>query len=108
MSRVGYGFLGVPDVKEIASVSRRAEVLGFDPIWMTETTFTREAISPLAAIAASTSKMKVHEWVSLFEEHLHQGRCRSYVSEHSLICGSARNQSENRLNRLAPVGWTRL
>ncbi len=57
MKRIGLGFLGEPGAGEIVRIAKKAEERGFDSVWMCETRFTRDAISPLAGIATSTRKV---------------------------------------------------
>lgn len=59
MGKIGLGFLGEPRVQDAVNIARRAEGLGFDSFWWSETRFTRDAITPLAAIAAATSRARL-------------------------------------------------
>jgi 5,10-methylenetetrahydromethanopterin reductase len=40
-------------------LAKRAEDLGFESIWLTETRFTRDAITTAAAVAAATSRVRI-------------------------------------------------
>jgi 5,10-methylenetetrahydromethanopterin reductase len=40
-------------------LAKRAEDLGFDSIWLTETRFTRDAITTAAAVAAATNRVRI-------------------------------------------------
>jgi 5,10-methylenetetrahydromethanopterin reductase len=57
--RLGFGFLGAPAVPEMAMLAQRAEALGYESIWVAETRLTRDAITPAAAIAASTTRILI-------------------------------------------------
>jgi 5,10-methylenetetrahydromethanopterin reductase len=59
LSRIGYGFLGGPKTTEIVNVAKKAETQGFESLWFSETRFTRDAITPLAAMALSTTRAKL-------------------------------------------------
>lgn len=59
MSRTGIAFLGEPSVGEMVRLACRAEALGYDSVWATETRFTRDALVPCAAIAQATSTIRV-------------------------------------------------
>ncbi len=41
------------------SLAKRAEDLGFESVWLTETRFTRDAITTAAAVAAATSRVRI-------------------------------------------------
>jgi 5,10-methylenetetrahydromethanopterin reductase len=58
-SRTGLLFLGAPAVPEMVSLARRAEAAGFESAWVAETRLTRDAITPVAAIAVATERMRV-------------------------------------------------
>ena len=57
--RVGFGLPGQPSPREMMRLARRAEDLGFESIWLTETRFTRDAITTAAAVAAATSRVRI-------------------------------------------------
>lgn len=57
--RLGIGFLGAPAVPEMVKAAKRAEELGYESIWVSETRFTRDGFAPVAAIAAATHTVKV-------------------------------------------------
>ena len=57
--RLGLAFAGAPAVPEMVRLARRAEQQGFDSVWMAETRMTRDAIAPVAAMAAATERIKV-------------------------------------------------
>jgi 5,10-methylenetetrahydromethanopterin reductase len=51
--------LGEPKASEIVEIARKSEALGFDSLWMCETRFTRDAVSPLAAMAMVTTRARL-------------------------------------------------
>ncbi len=57
--RTGLLFLGAPAVPEMVSLARRAEAAGFESAWVAETRLTRDAITPVAAIALGTERMRI-------------------------------------------------
>ncbi len=57
--RTGLLFLGAPAVTEMVSLARRAEAAGFESAWVAETRLTRDAITPAAAIALETERLRV-------------------------------------------------
>ena len=57
--RVGFGLPGQPSPREMMHLARRAEELGFESVWLTETRFTRDAITTSAAVAAATSDVRI-------------------------------------------------
>lgn len=59
MKRIAYGLLGEPAVDGMAKLSARAEELGYDSIWLTETRFTRDAITTAAAVGLATRSVKI-------------------------------------------------
>jgi 5,10-methylenetetrahydromethanopterin reductase len=59
VDRIGLELAGEPSVHEMISIARVAEDLGYDSVWLTETRFTRDAVTTAAAIAASTSRLRV-------------------------------------------------
>ncbi len=57
--RTGLLFLGAPAVPKMVSLARRAEAAGFESAWIAETRLTRDAITPAAAIALGTERLRV-------------------------------------------------
>lgn len=57
--RVGLELAGEPTVPEMIRIAKDAEALGIDSIWLTETRFTRDAVTTAAAIAANTTRVRV-------------------------------------------------
>jgi 5,10-methylenetetrahydromethanopterin reductase len=57
--RLGLIFAGAPRVPEMVELACRAEDRGFESVWMAETRITRDAVSPVAAIAQATKRIKV-------------------------------------------------
>lgn len=58
-SRTGLLFLGAPAVPEMVKLARRAEAAGFESAWVAETRLTRDAITPVAAVALATKRMRI-------------------------------------------------
>jgi 5,10-methylenetetrahydromethanopterin reductase len=58
-ARLGLAFLGAPAIPEMVALARRAEDAGFESIWVAETRITRDAVVPLAAIAAATTRVRL-------------------------------------------------
>ena len=58
-TRTGLLFLGAPAVPEMVSLARRAEAAGFESAWVAETRLTRDAITPVAALALATERMRI-------------------------------------------------
>src|SRR5947209_19352887 len=59
MERIGLELAGEPSVGEMMILARRAEDLGYESIWLTETRFTRDAVTTAAAAAAATSRVQI-------------------------------------------------
>ena len=59
MSKVGFGFLDRPEVREQLRLAAKAEVLGYDSLWVTETRLARDAISVLGGMAATTERVRL-------------------------------------------------
>lgn len=59
MARIGLELSGEPSVPEMMRIARLAEGLGYDSIWLTETRFTRDAVTTSAAVAAVTTRLRV-------------------------------------------------
>jgi 5,10-methylenetetrahydromethanopterin reductase len=57
--RIGLAFLGSPTVPEMVRLARKAEVAGFESVWVAETRITRDAVVPMAAIAGATERIRV-------------------------------------------------
>src|SRR5215217_157551 len=58
-NRVGFGLAGQPSPREMMRLARHAEDLGFESVWLTETRFTRDAITTAAAVAAATNRVRI-------------------------------------------------
>jgi 5,10-methylenetetrahydromethanopterin reductase len=56
---VGLAFLGAPRVPEMVRLARKAEASGFESLWVAETRITRDAVVPMAAIAAATERVRL-------------------------------------------------
>ena len=52
MNPIGFGFLDRPGVAEQVRLAQKAEALGYDSLWVTETRLARDAFSVLGAMAA--------------------------------------------------------
>ena len=59
MSKVGFGFLDRPGVREQLRLAAKAEALGYDSLWVTETRLARDAVSVLGAMAATTERVRL-------------------------------------------------
>ena len=59
MNRIGFGFLDRPSVPEQLRLARKAEALGYESLWVTETRLARDAISVLGAMAATTTRIRL-------------------------------------------------
>lgn len=59
LAPIGLELPGEPTVPEMMALAQRAEELGFDSIWLTETRFTRDAVTTAAAVAVATLKVRV-------------------------------------------------
>jgi 5,10-methylenetetrahydromethanopterin reductase len=59
MDRVGLIFLDRPGLVEQVELVRYAEQRGFESAWVCETRLVRDAITPLAAFAAKTERIKL-------------------------------------------------
>ena len=49
MNKVGFGFLDRPPVREQLRLAQKAEALGYDSLWVTETRLARDAAPVLGA-----------------------------------------------------------
>ncbi len=59
MKRVGLIFLDRPSLSEQVELVRYAEERGFESAWVCETRLARDAMTPLAAFAQSTSRIRL-------------------------------------------------
>lgn len=59
VERVALGLLGQPTVPEMMAMARSAEALGYESVWLTETRFTRDAVTTAAAVATATERVKI-------------------------------------------------
>lgn len=59
MADIGFGFLDRPSVREQLRLAQKAEALGYNSLWVTETRLARDAISILGAMAASTDRIRL-------------------------------------------------
>ena len=59
MERVGLIFLDRPGLAEQVRLARRAEEKAFDSVWVCETRLVRDGITPLAAFASATNRIKL-------------------------------------------------
>ena len=59
MDRVGLIFLDRPGLPEQVELVQYAEQQGFESVWVCETRLVRDAITPLAAFAAKTQRIKL-------------------------------------------------
>jgi len=59
MNKIGFGFLDRPGVREQLRLAKKAEDLGYDSLWVTETRLARDAISVLGAMAATTDRIRL-------------------------------------------------
>jgi 5,10-methylenetetrahydromethanopterin reductase len=55
--RIGFCLHDVPPGPRVVPLGRRAEELGYDALWVAETRLTRDAISVLGALAATTERI---------------------------------------------------
>ena len=59
MTTLGFGFLDRPGVREQLRLAAKAEALGYDSLWVTETRLARDAVSVLGAMAATTERVRL-------------------------------------------------
>ena len=59
MGDIGFGFLDRPPVREQLRLAQKAEALGYNSLWVTETRLARDAISVLGAMAATTERIRL-------------------------------------------------
>lgn len=57
--KIGFGFLDRPGVREQLRLATKAEALGYDSLWVTETRLARDAVSVLGAMAAVTEHIRL-------------------------------------------------
>ena len=57
--KIGFGFLDRPGVCEQLRLATKAEALGYDSLWVTETRLARDAVSVLGAMAAVTECIRL-------------------------------------------------
>lgn len=57
--RTGLMFPGAPKIPDMVRLAQRAEARGFDSAWFAETRITRDGVTPLAAMAAATDRIKI-------------------------------------------------
>jgi 5,10-methylenetetrahydromethanopterin reductase len=55
----GFVFHDVPAGRDLVELGRRAEELGYGSLWVAETRLTRDAVSAVGALAASTSEIRL-------------------------------------------------
>lgn len=55
--RIGFCFHDVPPGGRVVALAKRAEALGYASLWAAETRLTRDAVSTLGALAASTERV---------------------------------------------------
>jgi 5,10-methylenetetrahydromethanopterin reductase len=56
---LGLELPGEPSVPKMMAVARQAEELGYESIWLTETRFTRDAVTTASAIATATHRTRI-------------------------------------------------
>ena len=59
MERVGLIFLDQPGLPEQVQLAQYAERQGFESVWVCETRLARDAVTPLAAFASATERIKL-------------------------------------------------
>ena len=59
LNRVGICFLDRPDARSQVTLSRQAESLGYESVWICETRTARDAISVMGAVAHQTERIKI-------------------------------------------------
>ena len=59
MERVGLIFLDRPGLREQIQLAQHAERRGFESVWVCETRLVRDAVTPLAAFASATQRIKL-------------------------------------------------
>jgi len=57
--RIGLGLLGFPELLKMVELAQLAETHGFESVWVAETRLTRDGITPCAAIAMATTRLKI-------------------------------------------------
>lgn len=56
---IGLELAGEPSVPEMIAIARHAEERGIESIWLTETRFTRDAVTTAAAVATATHRVRI-------------------------------------------------
>ncbi|HET7092733.1 MAG TPA: LLM class flavin-dependent oxidoreductase, partial [Thermomicrobiales bacterium] len=59
MEPIGLELAGTPSAPEMMRLAALAERLGYESIWLTETRFTRDAVTTAAAVAAATERVRI-------------------------------------------------
>ena len=87
MKRVGLIFLDRPSLAEQVELARYAEERGFESAWACETRLARDAMTPLAAFAQATSRIRLatgvgDDVVDLLSAAGAPDTCRARVQEY--------------------------
>jgi len=57
--KLGFGFLGGPDLRSLVDIGRAAEQAGFDSLWHAETRITRDSVTAMTALLMATERVRV-------------------------------------------------
>jgi 5,10-methylenetetrahydromethanopterin reductase len=57
--QLGFAMLNNLDLRESIKIGKRAEDLGYDSVWFTEHNYSRDAVTPCAALAATTERVLI-------------------------------------------------
>jgi 5,10-methylenetetrahydromethanopterin reductase len=57
--RLGFGFLGYPDLRSTVEAGKAAEAAGFESVWVAETRLTRDAVTGVTALLLGTKQIRV-------------------------------------------------
>lgn len=57
--KLGFGFLGGPDLRQLAKIGRSAEAAGFESLWHAETRVTRDSVTALTGLLLATERVRV-------------------------------------------------
>jgi len=57
--KLGFGFLGGPDLRSLVEIGRAAEQAGFDSLWHAETRVTRDSVTATTALLMATERVRV-------------------------------------------------
>lgn len=57
--KLGFGFLGGPDLRSLVEVGRAAEQAGFESLWHAETRVTRDSVTAMTALLLATERVRV-------------------------------------------------